>query len=100
MEKEKINRINELAHKAKTTGLSDEEKAEREALRREYIEAFRAGARATLESVLIQEEDGTLTPLKKRDPQDIKEDHGHHHVHGPDCCCGHHHDHHHDLPEQ
>ena len=54
MEKEKLDRINELARKAKTVGLTDEETVERAALRQEYIEAFRAGTRATLESILIQ----------------------------------------------
>ena len=101
MEKAKIDRINELAHKAKAEGLSEAETAERDALRKEYIEAFRAGARATLESVLIQEEDGTLTPLKKRDPKEAETHHLHHdHDHDHHCHCGHHHDHNHDLPEQ
>ena len=38
MTKEKIARINELAHKSKTTGLTEAEKAEQQALRKEYIE--------------------------------------------------------------
>ena len=113
MEKAKIDRINELARKAKTVGLTDEELAERTVLRQEYIEAFRAGTRATLESVLIQEADGTLTPLKKRDPSEIHHhEHHHHHHHDGHCCCGHHdheheHEHEHDdyskqeeIPEQ
>ena len=37
MEKEKINRINELARKSKTEKLTDEELAEQKALRQEYI---------------------------------------------------------------
>ena len=98
MDKVKIDRINELAHKAKAEGLSEEELAERDGLRKEYIEAFRAGARATLESVLVQEEDGTLTPLKKRDPKDADHHHSHHHDHH--CHCEHHHEEKHDLPEQ
>ncbi len=103
MEKEKLDRINELAKKAKTVGLTDEETVERAALRKEYIDAFRAGTRATLESILIQEEDGTLTPLKKRKPGEGLNHHHHHHhdhEHGH-CCCGH--DHSHDdksIPEQ
>ncbi len=36
MEQKKIDRINELAKKSKTVGLSDEEKAEQTALRNEY----------------------------------------------------------------
>ena len=38
MTKEKIARINELAHKSKPTGLTEAEKAEQQALRKEYIE--------------------------------------------------------------
>ena len=87
MEKAKLDRINELARKAKTIGLTDEETAERAVLRREYIEAFRASTKATLESIVIQEEDGSLTPLKKRNPEAIKEHHHHHH-HGEHCACG------------
>ena len=37
MEVEKIDRINALAHKAKSVGLTEEEKKERELLRKEYI---------------------------------------------------------------
>lgn len=99
MEKSRLERINELAHKAKSVGLTEEETAERDELRREYIEAFRASTRATLESILIQEEDGTVTPLKKRSAGEHHHDHHHHHHHhdGECCCCGH--DHHHDNEE-
>ena len=41
MTEEKINRINELARKQKAEGLTEEEKAEQHALRREYIEAYK-----------------------------------------------------------
>ena len=37
MTQEKIARINELAHKSKTTGLTDAEKAEQQTLRQEYL---------------------------------------------------------------
>ena len=97
MEKSKLDRINELARKAKAEGLTDEEIAERDILRREYIDAFRASTRATLESIIIQEEDGTLTPLKKREHSDHHEHHHHHDGHC--CCCGH--DHNEEkIPEQ
>lgn len=104
MEKSKLDRINELARKAKTVGLTEDEIAERSVLREEYLESFRAGTRATLESIVIQEEDGTLTPLKKRAPgtapKHHHEHHHHHHHHGEDCCCcGHHHEEDH-IPEQ
>ena len=48
MTDEKIQRINELAKKAKTEGLTDEEKAEQQALRQEYIEAYRRSKNATI----------------------------------------------------
>ena len=45
MVKEKIERINELARLAKERELTEEEKAEREALRAEYIAEFRRALR-------------------------------------------------------
>ena len=39
---EKLTRINELARKAKAEGLTSAETKERDALRREYIEAVRS----------------------------------------------------------
>ena len=46
MTQEKIARINELAKKSKTTGLTEAEKAEQQALRREYIDDMKASLRA------------------------------------------------------
>lgn len=68
MENEKIQRINELAKKKKETALTPEETAEHEALRKEYIAGFRANMEKVLSNVRIQEEDGTLSPLKKKPP--------------------------------
>ena len=48
MTQEKIARINELAKKSKTTGLTEAEKAEQQALRREYIDDMKASLRAQL----------------------------------------------------
>ncbi len=53
MDKKKIARINELAKKAKTEGLSKEEKKEQALLRREYLEAIRVNFKATLDSIEI-----------------------------------------------
>lgn len=56
MTKEKIARINELAHKSKTPeGLTEAEKAEQQALRQEYLADFRASFTAQLENTSIQE---------------------------------------------
>lgn len=46
-----IVRINELARKQKTIGLSEEEKAEQQALRRKYIDAFKSNLRNQLENI-------------------------------------------------
>ena len=59
MEKEKLDRINFLAKKAKTEELSEAERAEQKALREEYIKEFRASFRGILENTVIQYPDGT-----------------------------------------
>ena len=66
MTKEKIARINELAHKSKTTGLTEAEKAEQQALRKEYIEDMKSSLRAQLERTSIKEPDGTIHRVSKR----------------------------------
>ncbi len=58
MDKKKIERINELAKKAKTVGLTDEEIAERDVLRKEYLAAIRENFRQTLESIEIVDNKG------------------------------------------
>lgn len=67
MEKEKIDRINELAHLSKERELSPEEKEEQKKLRLEYLEDWKRGAIAALESVRIQEADGSIHPLMKKE---------------------------------
>lgn len=61
-----INRINELYHKAKSVGLTPEEKEEQARLRGEYIAAIRANLRGTLNNISIQEEDGSITDLGEK----------------------------------
>jgi uncharacterized protein YnzC (UPF0291/DUF896 family) len=56
MEKIKLDRINELAHKSKTEGLTDEEKEEQKILRQEFIAEIRADVKASLESIEIVDE--------------------------------------------
>ena len=53
MTEEKIKRINELAGKQKGEGLSEEEKAEQAALRKEYIEAYKRSLISQLENTYI-----------------------------------------------
>ena len=65
MEKEKIDRINELARKSKLAPLSDEEKAEQTELRQQYIKEIRASFGATLDNTVIQYPDGSRKSLKK-----------------------------------
>lgn len=60
-----IKRINELAHKAKTVGLTDEEKAEREKLRNIYRQSVIGNLKAQLDNTSIKESDGTIRPLKR-----------------------------------
>ena len=70
MEQKKIDRINELARKAKTqAGLTPEEKAEQAALRQEYLAAIRASLTAQLDGTYIQYPDGSRRKLEKRDGQ-------------------------------
>lgn len=59
MDKAKIARINELARKAKQCPLTAGELAERDALRKEYLEAVRKNFLAQMERVVIVEPDGT-----------------------------------------
>ena len=66
MTEEKIARINALAKKSKTTGLTEAEKAEQQALRKEYIEDMKSSLRAQLEHTSIKEPDGTIKPIPGR----------------------------------
>ena len=61
MDNIKIDRINTLAHKAKSVGLTEEEKKERDALRKEYIATIRMNLRSQLDNISIKEEDGSIT---------------------------------------
>ena len=56
LEKEKIDRINQLARKAKAEELTEEEKAEQQMLRKEYIEKFREHFRSHLDRVKFVED--------------------------------------------
>ena len=62
-----IARINELAAKAKTEGLSPEEIVERDQLRREYIASVRRNLTAQLDNTYIVDEHGVKRPLRKKE---------------------------------
>ena len=66
MNKEKIDRINELAHLARERALTEAELSECAALRKEYIEEFRRGTIELLENTYIQTPDGKKHPLPRR----------------------------------
>ncbi len=66
MDPEKIKRINELARKKKAGGLTEAEQAEQAALRREYLDGYRENMKAVLDSIVVQEKDGSRHPLKKK----------------------------------
>ena len=66
MEKEKIDRINALAKKAKAEGLTEEEKLEQKALREEYIEGFRRNLRGILDNTYIQTPDGEKKKVESK----------------------------------
>ncbi|MBQ8768755.1 MAG: DUF896 domain-containing protein [Oscillospiraceae bacterium] len=60
---EVIARINELAKKAKEEGLTDEEIAERDKLRRIYIDNVKANLIGQLDNTYIVSPDGTKRKL-------------------------------------
>ena len=63
MEQKKIDRINFLAKKQKTEGLTEEEKEEQKVLRREYIDAFKESLVSRLNTIYIVDEKGNKKKL-------------------------------------
>lgn len=68
MDHKDIDRINELARKKKTVGLTESEVAEQQRLRRQYLDEFKANMKATLDNVYIEREDGSYEKLQKKPP--------------------------------
>lgn len=66
MDQKKIDRINELARKAKAEGLTAEEQAERAVLRREYIDSVVGNLRNELEHTYVVDEKGNKRKLTKK----------------------------------
>ncbi len=67
MTQDKIDRINELARKKKSVGLTEEELQEQAVLRREYIESYKQSLISQLENTYIVEPDGTKRMVTKKD---------------------------------
>ncbi len=63
---QEIQRINELARKSKSEGLSDEEKAEQAVLRRKYVDSVVGNLRGQLDNTTIVRPDGTKHPVKPK----------------------------------
>ena len=61
-----IKRINELSHKSKAEGLTDEEKAEQKKLREEYVAAIKGNIRSQLENTKVVDENGNKVDFKRR----------------------------------
>ena len=68
MEKEQVQRINELARKKKTVGLTLDEEKEQAALRQQYLRDFREGMKQMLDQVYVQQENGEYKKLRKKPP--------------------------------
>ena len=72
MDPKKIERINELARKKKTSGLTEAEAEEQAALRNEYLDGYRTNLKAMLDSIVVQEKDGSRHPLKRKDDPPVQ----------------------------
>ena len=60
-----IGRINELAYKSKTIGLTEDEKVEQAELRTKYINLFRQNIIGTLDNTVIVTPDGQRKKLER-----------------------------------
>lgn len=67
MTQEKIDRINELARKKKSVGLTEEELQEQAVLRKECIESYKQSLIAQLENTYIVEPDGSKRKVTRKD---------------------------------
>lgn len=76
LSKEKINRINQLSKKSKSEGLTDKEKDEQTALRKEYLRSVRGSFKNQLKSMKVMDPEGNdVTPEKVRDLQERNKKH-------------------------
>ncbi|MEW9078168.1 DUF896 domain-containing protein [Terrisporobacter glycolicus] len=65
-DQKKLDRINFLAKKNKEEGLTKEELAEREVLRKEYLENFRSHFKSRLENVKVVHSQEEYDELMKK----------------------------------
>lgn len=66
MKQTDIDRINELARKSKSVGLTEAEKAEQAKLRKQFIQEIRMDLKSQLDSIDIVEKDGSITNLGEK----------------------------------
>ena len=66
MNDDTIKRMNELYHKSKAEGLSEDEKKEQTEIRSEYIASVRNNLRGQLDQISIQNDDGSVTNLGQK----------------------------------
>lgn len=70
LSQEKLSRINELANKKKTQGLTEEEAKEQSKLRSEYLEIFRKSFKDQIENTKVIDPEGNdVTPEKVKEIQ-------------------------------
>lgn len=72
MDHEKIERISELTRISRERELTEAEQAERAALRREYLDGFRANMEEVLQHVLVRDDQGEIRPLQKKTADDTE----------------------------
>jgi uncharacterized protein YnzC (UPF0291/DUF896 family) len=65
MENKLLQRINELAKKKKTVGLTEAEQAEQKKLYKLYLGEIRTQFDKTLDNVSVKEKDGSVVPFKE-----------------------------------
>ncbi|GEN45008.1 DUF896 domain-containing protein [Alkalibacillus haloalkaliphilus] len=76
LSQEKIDRINELANKKKTKGLTKKEEQEQKKLREEYLSSFRNSFKNQLHSMKVVDPEGQdVTPEKLKDEQEKNKKH-------------------------
>ncbi|MCL2343632.1 MAG: DUF896 domain-containing protein [Firmicutes bacterium] len=69
MEQSKLDRISELTRIARERTLTPEESAERESLRREYLDGWRRGTEDVLEHTVVRDADGNIKKLERKEEQ-------------------------------